>query len=181
MKHQSITKCTMIGIPIIVAVGSLLHFIYDWSGQALLVGLFAPVNESVWEHLKLGVWPTLLWWFVCYFINKEQRGVYSNWALAALVSTLSCSIFIVSSYYIHTGAFNLHAVWLDILSFVLGVAIGQFLGLHVYNHARIGKLGNGIFILLILLLLSTFALFTLAPPHVPLFMDPSNGTYGIGG
>ena len=36
----------------IVIAGTLLHFVYGWSGRNLLVGLVSPVNESVWEHTK---------------------------------------------------------------------------------------------------------------------------------
>ena len=30
--------------------GAALHFLYTWLPLPL-IGLFAPVNESVWEHL----------------------------------------------------------------------------------------------------------------------------------
>lgn len=67
MKHQSITKCTMIGIPIIVAVGSLLHFIYDWSGQALLVGLFALGS------CRLGFYPLLFHLYCLVLLHSYGR------------------------------------------------------------------------------------------------------------
>ena len=35
-----------------ILAGSALHFLYDlWPNP--LTAVFAPVNESVWEHLKL--------------------------------------------------------------------------------------------------------------------------------
>jgi hypothetical protein len=37
------------GVAIVVA-GTLLHFVYGWSGHNALAGLVSPVNESVWEH-----------------------------------------------------------------------------------------------------------------------------------
>ena len=36
----------------IAIVGTLLHFVYDWSGQNPAVGIIAPVSESTWEHLS---------------------------------------------------------------------------------------------------------------------------------
>ena len=45
---------------IVSILGTLLHFAYDWSGQNTLVGLFTPVNESTWEHMKLIFFPTLI-------------------------------------------------------------------------------------------------------------------------
>ena len=42
-----------------VGVGTGLHFLHDlW--PVPLTAVFAPVNESVWEHLKLLFWPMLL-------------------------------------------------------------------------------------------------------------------------
>ena len=38
-------------------MGTLLHFLFDWSGGSWAAALIAPVNESVWEHLKLLVFP----------------------------------------------------------------------------------------------------------------------------
>jgi hypothetical protein len=30
-------------------LGTVLHFVYGWSGNNTFVGLFAPVNESTWS------------------------------------------------------------------------------------------------------------------------------------
>ena len=40
------------------AAGTALHFLYEVSPN-LISALLSPVNESVWEHLKLLYWPTL--------------------------------------------------------------------------------------------------------------------------
>ena len=44
---------TIAGILCVSILGTLLHFTYRWSGRNPLIGLIAPVNESVWEHMKL--------------------------------------------------------------------------------------------------------------------------------
>ena len=44
-------RYTMIGIVFVLITGSLAHFVYDWSGKNHIVGLFTPINESVWEHM----------------------------------------------------------------------------------------------------------------------------------
>ena len=43
------------GVPVLFLAGTLIHFLYGLSGEFFLVGLLAPVNESVWEHLKLAL------------------------------------------------------------------------------------------------------------------------------
>ena len=41
-------------------VGTLLHFFFDWTGKNVIVALFSAVNESIWEHLKLLFYPTVI-------------------------------------------------------------------------------------------------------------------------
>ena len=53
-------------------LGGLLHFTFEFSGYNPIVGAFSAVNESVWEHLKLGFWPILLFTFIEYRGIKKQ-------------------------------------------------------------------------------------------------------------
>ena len=55
-----IKKWEIVEFIFIAIVGTLLHFVYDWSGQNPAVGIIAPVSESTWEHLKLLFMPALL-------------------------------------------------------------------------------------------------------------------------
>ncbi len=52
---------TMGGILFVLITGSLAHFLYDWSGNNLIIGLFSPVSESIWEHMKLIFFPMLIY------------------------------------------------------------------------------------------------------------------------
>ena len=42
------------------AMGTLLHFVYDWSGGWGAAAAFSAVNESTWEHMKLLFFPMFL-------------------------------------------------------------------------------------------------------------------------
>ena len=33
--------------------GTLLHFVYEWTGGNRVIAVFSAVNESTWEHMKL--------------------------------------------------------------------------------------------------------------------------------
>lgn len=59
MSH--LKRLSVIGVIFVTLAGTLSHFLYGWSGKNALVGLFAPVNESVWEHMKLLFFPMLLY------------------------------------------------------------------------------------------------------------------------
>ena len=53
--------------------GAALHFLYDvWPNP--LTAVLAPVNESVWEHLKLLYWPFLAAAFVLARGADDARG-----------------------------------------------------------------------------------------------------------
>lgn len=56
MKKSSLCP-TIVGILFVSVLGVLMHFVYEWSGSNRFVGLFAPINESTWEHMKLLFFP----------------------------------------------------------------------------------------------------------------------------
>ncbi len=55
------TLFTWLSVIVIFAIGTLSHFLYDWSHENKILGLFTAVNESTWEHVKIAITPTLLW------------------------------------------------------------------------------------------------------------------------
>ena len=54
---MNLKKYTVAGILFTIALGTLLHFTYDISGNSDFVAIFSAVNESTWEHLKLLFFP----------------------------------------------------------------------------------------------------------------------------
>jgi len=58
---RAILSREMAGAAFVILVGSALHFVFDWTGGWRPAALFAAVNESIWEHLKLAFWPGLAW------------------------------------------------------------------------------------------------------------------------
>ena len=47
-----------VGALFTLILGTVGHFFYEWSGENKIAGIFFPVNESVWEHMKLTLLPT---------------------------------------------------------------------------------------------------------------------------
>ena len=104
---------------IAVLAGTGLHFLYDVC-PVPLVGLFAPVNESVWEHLKLFFWPTLAAAFVLTRKNEDGQRAWSGWLLAELVMPVLC----MGVFYMLSCGFGVEALWVDIALYVLVMAAG---------------------------------------------------------
>ena len=52
--------------------GTILHFLYDWTGGSILISPFSGVNESTWEHMKLLYWPLFLFALIQRLFFKEE-------------------------------------------------------------------------------------------------------------
>lgn len=171
-------KWILAGIPVLFFAGTLLHFFYDFTGGSTLAALFAPVNESVWEHAKMIVWPvTLWWWLYACFSGKQYVADTEKWAAGSLFALITALILMPLIYYFYTEAFGTELLWVDILILFLCFLSGQLAGLHTYRY------GNGIYPLLVLIVFAAviliFAWFTFFPPRIPWFQDPVSGSYGI--
>lgn len=163
-------KWIILGIPFVIIAAFPLHFLYECSNYNSIVGIFTPVNESVWEHLKLAYWPILLWWGLgsILFKNKIDN---TKWFVSLAISQIVCLLFILSFFYIYTGAFGIESLFLDVLSLILGVIVSQLLAIHIYKYSHPSKFVFFISILLIIILACFFIYFTFSPPHIPLFLE----------
>ena len=104
----------------IAIVGTLLHFVYDWSGQNPAVGIIAPVSESTWEHLKLLFMPALLFTLIQEaVIGKDYPCLLTQKAKAVLAGMA----WIVVGFYTYTGVWGKDVAWIDILLFYTAVAL----------------------------------------------------------
>ena len=65
---------------------------------------------------------------------------------------------------------------MDILILLAALSLGQLLGFHIYR--RSGGLPPGLVIAAFAAILFLFALFTVAPPHLPLFQDSMTAAMG---
>ena len=147
--------------------GTALHFAYDWCPSPL-VGLFAPVNESVWEHLKLLFWPFLAAGFALTRGQAEKPAAWSGFLLAEL----GMPVFLLGIYYTLHAGFGVQSVYADIGLYYLTLGLGFAAALRVNRSGRFGWLA-GVLVILTGLYGAALILFTLAPPEFPIFMAVS--------
>jgi hypothetical protein len=164
------------GIVFIVIVGSMLHFTFELSGHQPVVGVFSAVNESVWEHLKLGFWPALVW---ALFEYRSIRESTNNFFFAKTVGIYLIPIVIPILFYSYTAVIGESVLVIDILTFVVAVIVGQLVSYKLLTYAKLPDMLNKISLVALVLLGVAFVLFTFHPPHLSLFRDPVTGEYGI--
>lgn len=107
----------IIGLFFVAILGSLSHFFYEWSGNNTFVAFFSPVNESIWEHMKLIFFPMLLytWYLTEKYPGNEQI------LMAMLSGTLFGTFLIPIFYYTYSGILGFHISFVDISTFFISV------------------------------------------------------------
>jgi len=146
--------------------GTLLHFLYDWSGKSCLVSIFAPVNESVWEHLKLIFYPALIFSFVeYYFLRQETNGFFTAKSLS-LILAMSIT---VCAFYGYTAITEKNYLWADITIFSLSVIISYIISC-MYSRNKFS--GNLVGTNLMLIFIGLFTVFSFFQPDIFIFREP---------
>ncbi len=173
---KSLSKWEFWGILIISVVGSLLHFTFEWSGKLGFVGVFAAINESVWEHFKIAFMPAFVYAIIEYFTLKKSR---HNFWFAKAIGIYAIPIIIGAVFYSYTAVIGHEILAVDISSFIVAIALGQIISRKIILMKPVdGGLNTVGFMALILFALA-FAVFTFYPLHLPVFLDGPTGTYGI--
>lgn len=151
------------------------HFTYDLSGKKIIVGLFNPVNESVWEHLKFMFFPFLLWWIAIYQIkNKKCETSLSTWIVSAAISLVVAPLLVVLIFYSYTGAFGIESVLIDILLVFICYFIALCVASHFLKYSAPNKWAAVISVIGIVMMFIMFVVFTIEPPGLPIFYNNSN-------
>lgn len=156
--------------------GTLLHFVYEWSGKNVVVGAVAAVNESTWEHMKLLFMPLLLVAVAAALFGGRCQG----WWTAKLAGAVVGLLLIPLLYYGYTGALGISVMWVDIAIFYVAAAAAFLVEAHLTAHLpmRAGA-AQAVAAALFAALAVLFVWFTFSPPRLPLFMDPITMTYGL--
>ena len=175
---KSILRWELGGIAFIVVLGSLLHFAFEWSGGAIPVASIAAVNESVWEHLKLGFWPALVYAALEYSRFGKSA---NNFHFAKTIGIYLIPITIVVLFYAYTAILGHDLLIADIAIFVVAVVVGQLVSYRLLTASPLSARLNRFAPIALAVLGILFVLFTFYPPQVPLFRDPISGGYGIVG
>ena len=160
---------TRTGIVFVIITGSIAHFLYDWSDHALIVGLFTPVNESIWEHMKLLFFPMLLYAFPFLFRFKNRYpGIPSALCAGILSGTFLIPLFFYSYMFILGKDFFV----LDISTFVLSILIAFWISYRLALSGRLIRYTRLLYCL-VGVLFALFVLFTFYPPALTIFEDPA--------
>lgn len=182
-------KYTLFGILFVSIFGTSAHFIYEWSGENPLAGLFFPVNESTWEHIKLLFFPMLIYLF---YMRRSLKPCCPD-----ILPTLFCGLLLGCAlipvlFYTYSGILGRTVIWIDIAIFYISV-LSAFLFIYRQTYPKTElhfrrphkspenihrtfllytrQKKAGLY-LLVLLFAIAFFVFTFLPPDIGLFRSP---------
>ena len=175
MKQRSIGLWQLMGFAVTSFGGTILHFLYEWLGNAVWIAPFSGVNESTWEHMKLLFWPMFLFAIVQGFFFKEEK---PYWCIK-LKGIIFGTILIPILFYTYNGVVGKSPDWINIAIFFISAAAA-----YIYETKQFKKEGTDCkhpklaFVILCVIAL-LFVIFTFATPEIGIFKDPLTGSYGV--
>jgi len=174
MKQRSILWQAA-GFAAVTLGGTILHFLYNWTGGSILVAPFSGVNESTWEHMKLLFWPLFLFALVERMFFKNQK----NYWCVKLAEILLGLLLIPVLFYTYNGVLGKSPDWINIAIFYITALLVFLFERWVFKNdwlqCRFPRLAFAAICLIGVL----FVMFTYSPPQIPLFQDPLSQNYGI--
>lgn len=152
--------------PFIVATlsGACLHFIYALFPSPI-TALISPVNESLWEHVKILFWPGLA--ASLYLTRQEGRACLASRLLCLVVSCVA----MLGIGYLYHVVWRGTALSFDLCLFVVLMAAALMLPGPLSRH--IPQRLDELMLALTLILGAAILLFTFLPPDNILFYDLS--------
>jgi len=183
-EHKKIIKIWyIVGGIAIFALGGLWHFVFAWTDGWAPIGWLFPVNESVWEHIKLMFWPALIFYGIeSIFLYKKTN----NYLFAKAITFYFIPFMSISIFYLVYGATGFENFIFDTIVLGLLTAASQFISYRIVTSEPIAEKKYLIImiiaIILVILLATVLIVFTYVTPHIPLFehvFTEETGLYGI--
>lgn len=172
---RSIGISQWIGFGVTAAGGTLLHFLYDWLGEAVWIAPFSGVNESTWEHMKLLFWPTFIFAIVQGKFFGERRDFWCVKLRGMIVGLELIPII----FYTYNGAIGKSPDWLNIAIFFISAAAAYIYEARLFKSERVKCRAPWLAFAALAVIGLLFVIFTFRTPELGIFLDPLTGTYGI--
>ena len=174
---MNLKNIKVIGVFGIFLLTILFHFLYEWFPNIIFSIIF-PVNESIWEHMKLLYSGFFFFGLIEYFLLKKFSITANNfWYCLFLCMITSIMTYLI----IYLPIYNLFGenliVSIILLAFI--IVLEQIFSYYLLKCESNKKILAKISIILIILGYIVFASLTYDPPKNYIFYDTNNNKYGI--
>lgn len=173
---MNLKKIKIIAVFGIFIISFLAHFAYDIFPN-IIFSFFFPVNESIWEHMKILVTSTLLYGIIDYILLKKNNIEYNNFHFQLyFTAILTVPVYLV--IYIPLYKLLGENLFISILLMLLVYILEEYISYQILKEKEL-KILNVIAVPIIILIYLGFIYLTYSPPHNYIFYDTANEKYGI--
>ena len=165
----------MINTILTFLVSFLVHYIYQWIPSTITT--IFPVNESLFEHMKLIFLSPIISSLILYFIFKKKRFIFNNYLFGLIVSIIFNIIIFYLIYlplYYAIGESMIMTLSIYFITIMLSNYL-YYLIIEMKNNIKLNRI-SFVFIIIIGVILTYF---TYNPLKIDFFKDPKTNVYGI--
>lgn len=173
---MNLKKIKILAVIGIFIISFLSHFAYEIFPNIIFSFIF-PVNESIWEHMKILFTSTLLYGIIDYLLLKKYNIKHNNFSFQLyFTSLIGIPIYLV----IYLPVYNLlgESPFISISLLLIVYIITQIVSYNILKEKEL-KILNIITIPVILLSYLGFIYLTYNPPHTYIFYDITEDKYSI--
>ena len=168
-------KLKIFGVVLAFLLCFPLHFLYDIFPN-FFTSIFLPVNESVWEHMKIIFGGILFYGIIQKIIVIFKKMNINNICFSNFIAAiLSIPIFLL--IYFFFNLFIEDSIIVNIIIMFITIVICEFISYKIMNKKDFMFENKTIFLVLFVYII--FGILTYFPIRNELFIDPTNQTYGI--
>lgn len=173
---MNLKKIKIIAVIGIFIISFISHFAYNLLPNIIFSFIF-PVNESIWEHMKIIFTSTLIYGIIDYLLLNKYKIKYNNFPFQLYFTAIS-AIPIYLVIYIPLYKIFGENMFISISLLLLVYIISQWISYHILKEKK-AKILNTIAIPVILTMYLAFIYLTYNPIHNYIFYDTSNEKFGI--
>ncbi len=166
-----------VGIIFIGLFGTLLHFTYEISGHKKWVAIFSAVNESTWEHIKIGMTPTIIWSIYEIIVH----GFNGTFIIAKSLSLLTIILLIPILFYTYTAFTKKAILWIDVICFYVSIICSNLVFNYFININNYSSISIILACLLLVVEIIAYLTLSFKPIKCFIFEDPISHKYGLEG
>ncbi len=167
---------TIISVIFIFLIGFIIHNLYEWCPNIVTL-ILSPVNESVFEHMKMIYTSYIIWIIVKYFILKKYNIKENNFLLKELLTFLFNIALFLTIYWPIYSKFGENML-VTLIIYLISIIISQVLNYFI-EFKKDSNVLNIISLIVIFLIYAFTTYLTYNPPICKFFLDPTNNSYGL--
>ena len=159
----------------ILLLGFIIHFLYDFFPNAF-TSIISPVNESIFEHMKLIMTSYYIYLIIKYFIYKKNHINTNNLLFKTFISLITTIIIFLIVYlpiYYILG----ENLFITLILYFISILISESVYFNKFNTNN--PLLNKLALVFTIMLYIITTYLTYFPPKIDIFLDPITKKYGI--